>query len=210
MQQTGVISFGSTRREWVSEAQRESQQLANKTQNGTSQTLLSRTQVLALLARSVMNGTALKMEHIVMLTNKGRCQAMGWRQWEMGFGLPWQQVVNKTSAQTTGDGRWQTVTRDRGYMQSEMTQNEAVLKWIMIKAIKRSLIHHSWLGIMVCVIFQVKMSKYLLVRWCTDVFLWFICFLLLLLMMMIRKSLLPLLPTNLPFNLQKAINWLFY
>lgn len=47
---------------------------------------VSQTEVLAGLTRCMMDGSALRMEYIVTLTNKGRCQA--------GEGCDWSRPVN--------------------------------------------------------------------------------------------------------------------
>ena len=86
MDQTGVISSGSTRRRRSERlggsSSGESQQLPNKTQNCTS-LLGSASRPTNPGAGTVseiccmMNGAELKMEHTMMLTNKGRCRAGG-------------------------------------------------------------------------------------------------------------------------------------
>lgn len=125
LDQTWVINFGSTRRKWLSERG------SDGAAKGVNSTLIRlrtaphssalQNPLLAQLARSMMNGTVLKMEHTMMLTNKGRCRAGGAEAMRDGAraalttGRRWERQT-----QTTRDGRWQRVTGDRCYMQHEM------------------------------------------------------------------------------------------
>lgn len=72
------------------------------------------------------------MEHTMMLTNKGRCRAGGAEAMRDGTRscLVNRSSLRDTHTETTRDGRWQRVTRDRCYMRHEMrvTKNVAVLQ----------------------------------------------------------------------------------
>lgn len=120
LDKTRVILSGSTRTKWPTERGAQSQQPANETRDYTLQLSLSKTQVLAQLARPMMNGTAPKQERTVMLTNKGRWRAGG--EDAMRDGARAALATGSRWKEHTDGRRWKMtrVTRDRGYVQQDV------------------------------------------------------------------------------------------